>query len=157
MPRTYNRSDVLDIAGQVGVKVPPQHLSRWLDAKIIVPRGGGGSQGQRREFDLRNILEVIVAERAHSLSLNEAGIRALVTLVSKSSARTLRNTTGKPVIWFGYPASHTVYRNEERVAKAVIKGSAEVAEYLDSGYYGVIIGLYDIVWQIERATGETIQ
>jgi hypothetical protein len=52
-------------------------LARWCDAGIIQP-GGGGSQGKRREFTFRNLVEVAVCDELHGLGVNEGQMRRIV-------------------------------------------------------------------------------
>jgi hypothetical protein len=50
---------------------------RWADAGII-KTGGGGSQGKRREFTVRNLIEIVVCDELRGLGMNEPRLHRTV-------------------------------------------------------------------------------
>lgn len=129
-------------------------LTRWCDAGIIQPVGGGGGKGRRRQFGFRNLVEIAVAERARRLMLNEAGISAVVDAVRRCSPEQLRPSTPH-LVFFGFESEAGDDPQLEPIAVVLAAGGTE--DELNSGYWGVVIGLADIVWRLQQATGESAE
>jgi len=151
--QTFEAKEALRLTGATR-----SELVRWLNAEILVSHDGGGSQGKRRRFDLRNLVTLRVLVRAHALKVNETGMKQIASTIAKCPPAKLRNP-GEPVaIWFGIePEDHRYATDPPQEPKAVILPISWTAEYLASGYYGTIIGIADIVAQLERATGEILR
>lgn len=69
---TYDFGQVVQLTGAPRIKV-----QRWCDAEII-RTAGGGSQGKRREFSFRNVVEIAVCNDLRVISLAEPGMRSVI-------------------------------------------------------------------------------
>jgi len=69
----YSFAQLLEYTG-----VPQNRAIRWLNAGIIEAASGGGSQGVRREFSLKNLIEMAVCDELRALGLSEPTLRSVV-------------------------------------------------------------------------------
>jgi len=151
--RTFEAREALAMTGATR-----SELVRWTNAGILAPYGGGGSQGKRRTFDLRNLVTLMVLVRAHSLKVNEAGMKQIADTIAACRAEDIRKQWEPAAIWFGIKPSWSRYATDPpQEPKAIILPISQTAEYLESGYCGTIISITDIVYQLERYVGELLQ
>jgi hypothetical protein len=150
---TYEARSALFLTGATR-----SELVRWTNAGILTAYDGGGSQGKRRRFDLRNLVTLAVLVKAHALKVNEAGMKQIAAAIDLCSAKDLRNQDKPVAVWFGIESEENRYQTDPpQEPKAVILPIAWTGDYLTSGYCGTIIGLADIVRRLEQATGEIVQ
>lgn len=69
---TYDFAQVL-----AHTSVDRNRTQRWCDAEII-RTAGGGSQGKRRAFTFRNLVEIAVCDELRGLGVSEPALRTVV-------------------------------------------------------------------------------
>jgi hypothetical protein len=164
--RTYEFREVLDLTG-----VARSQLTRWTDAGIIEPRGGGG-KGCRRAYSLRNLVEVVICDRLHRLGVTETTMRKAVAVLAYawvSGARTAFQV-GHDTLWLRInpklarapdaridDAAEFLVTTTSRAAPILsVVSHQEIAAHIRDGYFGIAINLNDIVTDLETRTGDRL-
>ena len=111
-PRQATRQHRYSLAEVLAyTQVPDVRVKRWLAAGIIQPVGGGGSQGVRREFSLKNLIEIVCCNTLHMMGLTEPARQIFVQMLRDVWARPTMPISNQdpasllwrdaPFLWFG--------------------------------------------------------
>jgi len=167
--RRYSLGDVLEFT-----EVDRNRLMRWLNAGIITT-AGGGSQGVRREFSFRNLIEVAVCDELRGLGVNEDGLRRTVQDLQTIWNQPDDPTSGGPdaptvrdaiVLWIAFqrhshPVSgepiegiHLYPITAAQLLSRVTDGLADGSGIAETG---IAVPIARIVANLERQTGDTLR
>ena len=149
-------------------QVQARQIRRWADVGIV-PIAGGGSQGVRREYSLRNLAEIVVCERLQRLGVAERGLKAAVSSIEYTLTAWSFETTrklAKTVLWISL-SPHAVRRYDASIEAAgtftrgapIIRMVSSLEVHIDlmtSSGFGIAINIADIVADLEKKTGETL-
>jgi DNA-binding transcriptional MerR regulator len=165
MRHNYSFAEVLQHTG-----VSRNRVMRWADAGIV-QTSGGGSQGKRREFSFRTLVEIAVCDELRGLGVAEPQLRQIIDslnayLDQPEDPINWRDPDGPKnrdaaILWIAFQrysdpemevlAVYPVTPENliSRLTNGVVDGSG-VAES------GIAVPIARIVADLERATGDRL-
>jgi hypothetical protein len=159
MPKTYELREVAAL-----LEKPARQIRRWADIGII-PVAGGGSQGLRREFTQRNLVEIAICDQLRRVGVPEPVFGVIVQTLDWKWQRDPPGElfrTWVNVLWVRFP--HAPEYEDVTIDNIAAKGrepavmlvpASDVQVDVLEGFFGIALPLLPIVQDLEQKTGET--
>lgn len=169
-PRGVTTYEAREAVALTGVEL--NRLRRWTDAEILDPFGGGG-KGSRRAYSLRHLVYLVVCDRLHRLGASELTMRKAIKALEyawlNGPQTALR--VGQTVLWLrihpkkadhedariDFAGEFALTTKSSAAPLLTVATHLEVAANIRDGYFGIAIGLLDIVTALEQKTGDTVK